>query len=169
MRRINRFLDTTARALELVLAFLFMSLFLVTMLNIVLRNVGGIAWFWIPAYMRFAFIWLVFLGIAVAYRRNEHLVVDFFLMRLGPTARRWTIRAIDAVLLPFFVVLLVYGAEVARVRMRIPFDTWQVPTGYAYMAVPVAATILLAFALERLVTNWRANSGDDETSRTSVP
>ncbi len=165
----TRFLDRIARALERLLAFLFMSLFLVTMLNIVLRNVGGIAWLWIPAYMRFAFIWLVFVGIAVAYRRHEHLVVDYFLMRLGPRARRWTTRAIDAALLPFFVVLLLYGWEVVRVRMRIPFDTWQVPTGYAYLAVPVAAFFLLAFGIERLLTNGRSSTDDEDTSRAAVP
>jgi TRAP-type C4-dicarboxylate transport system permease small subunit len=38
--------------------------------------------------------------------------------------------------------------------MRISFETWPVPTGYAYLAVPVSAAILLAFALERLATTW---------------
>ncbi len=152
MRRVTTFLDGVGRALETTLALLFVALFLVTMLNIVLRNLGGVAWLWIPAFSRLTFIWIVFLGLVVAYRRGDHLVVEAFVARLRPRARRAVELLIHALLLPFAVLLLVYGRELAIVRMRIRFDTWDWPTGWAYMAVPVAAAFLLAFVLERLAT-----------------
>ena len=152
MRRVGAFLDVIARALEIVLALLFVALFLVTMLNIVLRNVGGVAWMWIPALSRLTFIWIVFLGITVAYRRGDHLVVDALVKRLGGRARKAVTLVTHGLLLPFAVMLFVYGREIALVRMRVRFDTWHWPTGWAYMAVPFAAAILLAFVLERLVT-----------------
>lgn len=151
MRIVTRLLDAVAWLVEHALAVGFATLFAVTILNIVLRNVAGIAWLWIPGFSRLLFVWLVFLGVAAATRRSEHLVVDFFHQRMPPKLRRLATGAIDLVLLPFYGMLFVYGREVARVRMRIPFDTWQVPTGYAYLAVPVAAVILIAFTLERLM------------------
>ena len=154
MKNLKTFTDRFAHGLEFVLAALFMILFLVTMLNIVLRNIGGVTWLWIPGFMRLVFIWLVFLGITVAYRRGDHLIVDLFMKSLGPKGRSRLTLAIESAQLPFFALLLAFGIEVARVRMRISFETWQVPTGYAYLAVPVSAAILLAFALERLVTTW---------------
>jgi TRAP-type transport system small permease protein len=158
MRRLTAFLDGTARALEVVLALLFLALFLVTMLNIVLRNVGGVAWMWIPAFSRLTFVWIVFLGLALAYRRGDHLVVDVLLARLRGRARRAATLLIHAALIPFALMLLVYGRDVAAVRMRVRFDTWHWPTGWAYAAVPVAAAILLAFVVERLVITWQERS-----------
>jgi len=155
MRAIARALDGLSQGLEALMAAIFASLFLVTILNIFLRNVAGIAWMWIPGYMRLAFIWLVFLGIAAVVRRGEHLVVDVLQKSVRPRVRHATMLIIYVSVLPFYYVLLTYGIEVARVRMRIPFDTWAVPTGYAYMAVPVAALLLLAFTLERLVNTSR--------------
>lgn len=152
MKRITQLLDRFAWTLEHVLALGFMTLFAVTILNIVLRNVAGIAWLWIPGFSRLVFIWIVFLGIAAATRRGEHLVVDLLERRLAGRAKRGLLVAIHVALLPFYWMLLTYGLEVARVRMRIPFDTWRFPTGWAYMAVPVAAAILLAFSVERLVS-----------------
>lgn len=152
MKRITQFLDRFAWALEHLLALGFMSLFAVTILNIVLRNVAGIAWMWIPGFSRLVFIWIVFLGIAAATRRGEHLVVDLLERRLRGPARRGLLLTLHAAVLPFYWMLLDYGYEIAQVRMRVPFDTWRFPTGWAYMAVPVAAAILLAFTLERLVT-----------------
>lgn len=155
MRRLSAILDTAARALEIVLALLFLALFLVTMLNIVLRNVGGVAWMWIPAFSRLTFIWIVFLGLALAYRRSDHLVVDALVQRLSGRTRRLVSLGIHGLLVPFALMLVVYGRDVAAVRMRVRFDTWHWPTGWAYAAVPVAAAILLAFVLERLVTTWQ--------------
>ena len=152
MKRITHLLDRFAALLEYLLAAGFMALFAVTILNIVLRNVAGIAWLWIPAFSRFVFIWVVFLGIAAATRRNEHLVVDLLERRLTGRRRRGLLIAIHGALLPFYTMLLYYGANVAKVRMRIPFDTWRFPTGWAYLAVPVAAALLLVFTIERLVT-----------------
>jgi TRAP-type C4-dicarboxylate transport system permease small subunit len=148
--RASVFLDGLQRVLEYLLASLFIILFLATMLNIALRNLGGIAWVWIPGFTRFTFIWTVFLGIAIAYRRNEHLEVDFFLNSFPSRTRSLILLIVHVTMLVFFVILLYYGLEVAQARMRIPFDTWRVPTGYAYMAVPASAVLLLLFGIERI-------------------
>ncbi|MEX2543151.1 MAG: TRAP transporter small permease [Trueperaceae bacterium] len=147
----TRTIDYLTALLEWVMTLSFVALFLVNLLNIVLRNIAGIAWLWIPGFSRLVFIWLVFLGIAAAYRRAAHLDIDFFLLRMKPRVRLLTLMGINLVLIPFFVILLVYGLDVAQVRMRVPFDTWQVPTGYAYLAVPVCAVLLLLYCGERLV------------------
>ena len=155
MRALTRGLDAFAWFLEHVVALAFATLFAVVVLNIVLRNVAGIAWLWIPAVARLLFVWIVFLGVAAAVRRNEHLVVDFFQRRMPRRVQKAVVFGIHLASLPFFAMLLVYGLQVARVRMRIPFDTWQFPTGWAYMAVPVAAVILIVFTLDRLAsTIW---------------
>jgi TRAP-type transport system small permease protein len=159
MRFVKRALDAFAWLLEHVVALAFAALFAITVLNIVLRNVAGVAWLWIPAVSRLLFIWIVFLGIAAALRRNEHLVVDYFQRRMPPRLRKAVITGIHLVSLPFFAMLYVFGRDLARVRMRIPFDTWQIPTGWAYLAVPVAAVILIVFTLERLATTiWERRS-----------
>jgi TRAP-type C4-dicarboxylate transport system permease small subunit len=155
MRFVHRLLDVVASTIEAIMAALFASLFAVTILNIVLRNLAGIAWMWIPGFMRLAFIWLSFLGIAAVMRRGEHLVIDVLQRTLGARARRISLLLIHLSLLPFYGVLLVFGIEVTRVRMRVPFDTWAVPTGYAYLAVPVAAALLFAVTLGRRVITIR--------------
>jgi TRAP-type C4-dicarboxylate transport system permease small subunit len=57
---------------------------------------------------------------------------------------------IDLMTVIFLGVLVLKGIEVTKVRMRIPFDTWDFPTGYAYMAVPICAAIMIAATLIRM-------------------
>jgi len=57
---------------------------------------------------------------------------------------------IDLMTAIFLVVLVLKGIEVTKVRMRIPFDTWDLPTGYAYMAVPICGSIMIIVTLVRM-------------------
>jgi TRAP-type C4-dicarboxylate transport system permease small subunit len=129
---------------------LFLVLFLLNMLRIFLRYFLGVAWLWEPDFSRLLFIWIVFLGATVLYVGRGHLGVDYFLNRLQPRTRKRMHFVIDLVTIIFLVVLVLKGVEVTEVRMRIPFDTWDLPTGYAYMAVPICGAIMIAVTLVRM-------------------
>ena len=92
----------------------------------------GVAWLWEPDFSRLLFIWIVFIGATVLYVGKGHLVVDYFLNRMQLKTRERMHFVIDLVTTLFLFVLVLKGIEVTRVRMRIPFDTWDLPTGYAY-------------------------------------
>jgi TRAP-type C4-dicarboxylate transport system permease small subunit len=48
--------------------------------------------------------------------------------------------------------MLVWGLRIFRVRLDIPFDTWDFPTGWAYLAVPAAALLMIVFSGHSLLT-----------------
>jgi TRAP-type C4-dicarboxylate transport system permease small subunit len=50
----------------------------------------------------------------------------------------------------FLAVLVLKGIEITKVRMRIPFDTWDLPTGYAYVAIPICGTVMIMITLVRM-------------------
>jgi TRAP-type C4-dicarboxylate transport system permease small subunit len=137
-------------SLEWFAGTLFLALFLLNILRIVLRYFLGVAWLWEPDFSRLLFIWIVFIGATVLYVGKGHLVVDYFLNHMQPKTRERMHFVIDLVTVIFLVVLVLKGIEVTKVRMRIPFDTWDLPTGYAYMAVPICGAIMIIATLVRM-------------------
>jgi TRAP-type C4-dicarboxylate transport system permease small subunit len=77
-------------------------------------------------------------------------VVDYFLDRMKLNTRERTHFVIDLITAIFLIALVWKGIEVTKVRMRIPFDTWDLPTGYAYIAVPICGAIMMIVTLVRL-------------------
>lgn len=146
----NRVAEKTDQVLAWVAGVLFAALFLITVLNIVLRNLGGIAWLWIPTMIKFLFIWTIFTGTAVLYNRNDHLVMDYFSSKLAPRRKRVLGIVMNIVFLAFLGVLVVYGVIVVQIRMGIPFEMWRLPTGYAYLAVPVSGILMSFFCVNKL-------------------
>jgi TRAP-type C4-dicarboxylate transport system permease small subunit len=145
--------------LEWFVGVLFLLLFLLNMLRISLRYCFGIAWLWEPDFSRLLFVWIVFIGATVLYAAKGHLMVDYFLNQMSSKAREHMHLIIDAVTTIFLAVLLVKGIEVTRVRMGIPFDTWDLPTGYAYVAVPICSGVMMIVTLLRMAEYLSARRG----------
>jgi len=153
----DKICDQTQKALALLAGVLFSGVFVVTVINIVLRNVAGIAWLWIPGASRLMFIWTVFLGAAVLYYHNDHLLMDYFVARIAPQNKRKFDFVIHSLFLLFLGAMIVYGTEIARVRMRISFETWRFPTGVAYLAAPVASGFMALFGINKLRHIWKGD------------
>ena len=140
---LDAFVRKCCAVLEALAGVIFLTLFGLNILRIAMRYIAGAAWIWVPDLSRLLFIWVVFIGASVLVARNEHLVMDFFVTKLKPVAARRLGMVIRLAELAFFGVMLIGGVRIVDVRMRIPFDTWDFPTGWAYLAVPVCAVFMI--------------------------
>lgn len=147
----NKFLQRFESILTLITGYLFLAVLLITATNIMLRNVLGVSWLFMDGLQRLLFIWMVFTGTSVLYSRNEHLVMDFFSGKLSAKMSRSIDLIHNIMFMAFVVILIIYGIQITRVRMTIPFETWKLPTGYAYMAVPVNAAVMGLFCVDKLI------------------
>lgn len=86
LSRLHRFL---LQAETLLLATLLLSLILIAVTQIVMRNLAGGGLLWADAYTRISVLWLAMLGAMIGARRQSHLAMDAF-VRFLPA--RWKSR-----------------------------------------------------------------------------
>ncbi len=141
---------------KVVTTVLFISIFGLYVIQIVLRYIIGTTWLWAPDAIRLMFVWAVFLGASVLYAANGHLAVDALVTRFSETHQRLIAIFVELMALGFFAVVFFRGIEIAQKRMRIPFDTWDIPTGYAYAAVSVGAVLMFLIGIDRIADHIRA-------------
>ena len=158
MKRLSSQLDAI---LSSAIGMVLLGIFLLNMYQVGGRYLFGIGAVWIPDVTRFLFIWMVFLGTALMHMRGKHLVIDFVLLRL-PARLRWAVEGfIGFSMLGMAGVLTAAGWRIMRIRMDIPYTGWEVPTGYAYLSVPVAAMLIAVTNLVNLWGWWREGRGED--------
>ncbi|MGC5626697.1 TRAP transporter small permease [Georgenia sp. Z1344] len=127
---------------------LLLSLFVINVVQIGARPVMG-GWIWVNDLSRLLITWVIMIGASAAIGLREHLVVDFVVDRV-PAALRTACAYLTRVIeLLIGVVLLVSGAIVALDRMSIQYIQLGIPTGWAYLAVPVLGLFLVLFGLLR--------------------
>ncbi len=151
MPQLRRGID---RILSGVIGLALMVIFLLNMYQVGGRYLFGIGSAWIPDLTRLLFIWMVFLGTALMHQRKGHLVIDFVLLRFPPILRRLTETTINVAMLFIAGVLVMVGGRITRIRMEIPYTGLEIPTGYAYLAVPICGLLMLLTGTCDLWERW---------------
>jgi TRAP-type C4-dicarboxylate transport system permease small subunit len=106
---------------------------------------------WSEVSVRYALIWMVFLGIPTAFRQGAMVCVDLLYRRSGPRLRR----ALDAVILLTSLLLMAitlwFGADYAwRTRFQTIPGIESFAVSWAYAAMPVGAV----FSILAIVAQW---------------
>jgi len=150
---LSRVLGALDRVLSFALGAILISIFCLNLYQVGGRYLFGVGAVWIPDLTRLLFIWMVFLGTALMHQRKRHLVIDLLLLKFPGPARRLIEALIGLGMLGLTGVMAVVGWRIMEIRMDIPYTGLEIPTGYAYLAVPVAATLMALTSLANL-SEW---------------
>lgn len=158
------------RGLDTVLLWLAMAAFIVMMLSVLsqvlFRYVLEISVPWTEELARMLFVQSMLIGMALAIRRHEHIVVDFLLHRL-PHGLRTLLGLLYGLAILLLLLLLMTGAFSmiesnwdARL-VSLPF----VRVGYLYLGLVTCFALMAFYTALNLVERARSlRSGMDEPS-----
>jgi TRAP-type C4-dicarboxylate transport system permease small subunit len=150
-----RFLFKLDRWIERILRWF--SIGCLVMLAVVLSAVVFVRFFpiaklsWSDEAVEWAFAWLVFMGAAALWRRNEHFCVDALSCKLGQMRSGLFHSLVVGLLsLCFFVIFTYYGFLLtAAANDRSPILEWPRPIWYASM--PIAGVIMTGYCVQSVI------------------
>lgn len=124
-------------------ALLLVFTVVVTLVNVVMRYLIGASIVWADEAARMGFIWLTFVGAAVAVATGNHLAIDTLVEQAPRGLRRVLVVIANLGALAFFGLLIAGGYEQAASNMTQLSPALRVPLGYLYAAVPVSAVLMV--------------------------
>jgi len=120
------------------------------MFDIVTRTIGH-PWLWLQEVTSTLFIYAIFVGAAVATRRNDHLYLTAISDALHGTPRLIVEIVIRVVVLGVALCLIWFG----YINYLRGFGSFRLPSGTPiaslYAAIPLAGLLIGLFAIEQLV------------------
>ena len=148
--------------LDQVTLLLLTLLLLVVGAQIFARYVLNHSLFWSEELARYLFIYLVFLGAAIALRRDGHIQVSFFVDRLPPGVRRAVAVAGDVLLLAFAGTVLVQSVRLAAMVWTVPTAALLIPWTLVYLGILLGMAAMVVASLGAV---WRHLTGRPEAGR----
>lgn len=127
---------------QVVSASLLLFTVVVTLVNVTMRYVLAESIVWADEAARAGFIWLTFLGAALAVAGNAHLAIDTLVEQVPPPVRRVLVAFATAGALAFFALLLIGGYEQVVGNLAQLSPALRVPLGYLYAVVPISAVLM---------------------------
>jgi TRAP-type C4-dicarboxylate transport system permease small subunit len=122
--------------------------------DIVTRTIGR-PWLWLQEVTSAFFIYAIFVGTAVASRRNDHLYLTAIADALHGTPRLVIELATRLVVLGVALCMIYFG----WINFLRGFSSFRMPSmtpiATLYIAIPVSGVLVALFTIEQLVNGWR--------------
>ena len=152
----GRLFDAIDRAAELLVAAFLAVILLIALIQVGNRFVINSSLSWSEEAQIFGHIWIVFLGIPIALRRNSHLYIETYCDKLPARARLVFDVCVELLWGAFGVSLAVLGWMVASVAHMQESPGLEIPMSWPYGAMVVGGAYLTLVAARRLIEKlWR--------------
>jgi TRAP-type C4-dicarboxylate transport system permease small subunit len=136
-----------------VLALLLLAMIVLSTLQIVLRNLFGVGLLWVDPLLRYATLWIGFLGAAVAAAEGRHIQIDVFTHALPPGLRRISGRIVSLAAAATCAILFV--AAYRHLATEYTYDTrvfLDLPSWLLLAVIPLGLALLTYRFLDRAIT-----------------
>ena len=141
-----------SRCLEILTAVLLVVVVGLVSAQVVARYVFNASLTWSEEAARMTFVYLTFLGAALALGRNRNLKIDLFVGRLSRRARLRLDLSLHVLSLVFVLVVLAYSFPLLQRLYPTPTPALQWSMVAFYAGIPVGSLAMLVY----LVRNIRA-------------
>ncbi|MCM3584884.1 TRAP transporter small permease [Mesobacillus maritimus] len=141
--KIVKWLDKSFEELALIILSIFTVV--VIFLQVFMRYVVGDSLSWSEEIARYAFIWMIYLGVSYGVKKNKHLGVDAFLLLFEKKGQLIIGIIANLCFLVFAVVITYYGIDILS-RVTRESAAMQISLKWVY-AAPVVGMLLTSVRL----------------------
>jgi TRAP-type C4-dicarboxylate transport system permease small subunit len=157
---VARALDAIDRGVEVVVAAILGAMCVIGLLQVFNRFVLNASLSWSEEAQIFGHIWIVFLGIGIAYRRGAHLFVETFREKLPRAPGRAFDLLVELMWAAFALSMIILGWQVARVAALQESPGLEIPMSYPYYGMVLGGVYVAVVAVRRIGAWLRDPSGD---------
>ena len=127
--------------------------------NVVSRYTDWYRILWAEDVVKVLFLWIVFLGGALAVKYTAHVRMDMVSDRLPGRAGAIWGRVIHLSPLLVGAILVVLGVRFVEISMRRELPSLQISAGYFMTIIPVSGGLMILYALNGLRGTWAQRAG----------
>jgi len=122
--------------------------------DIVTRTIGH-PWLWLQEVTSTFFVYGIFIGAAVATRRNDHL----YLTAVSESLHGWARLTVETVIRLVVIAVALWMIYFGYINFLRGFGSFRMPSmtpiASLYAASPLSGALIALFAVEQLVNGWR--------------
>jgi TRAP-type C4-dicarboxylate transport system permease small subunit len=125
--------------------------------NILSRYTDWYRILWAEDVVKVLFLWVVFLGGAIAVKHDAHVRMSTLSDRLARTGRagRWWDLVIRLSPVIMGAILLVLGVRIVEISMRRELPTLEISAGYFNTIVPLSGALMIFYAVRSALRRGR--------------
>lgn len=150
MSRIAKFNDALFGGIESGIAVLLYGLTGAAFIQLAMRYLLKYSWAGIDELARLAFVWVVSIGGALAFRKKAHVGITFLSGKLSGRNKLYLELFVTLVLLAFMTIIAVAGIQMAQLGTMQLSEYLQISMAFFYLCIPVGAALSVLVFIEEI-------------------
>lgn len=132
---------------------MFALMTLVTLANVFGRFLFNSPIFWSAEMARYSFVWIIFLGAALAARNRSHIGMETLLNMLPPKGKAFLKAVIDCITIIFLFVFIIFSFIQAFNGIDTESSAMQISMLIPYLALPLGGVAMIVEVVRILISN----------------
>ncbi|MBE3126655.1 MAG: TRAP transporter small permease subunit, partial [Candidatus Atribacteria bacterium] len=147
----KKILDILSNMLLTISGILFLFIFIINVAGIICRTFLNFSLLWVTDASNISIAWMLALSMSAAIYKKIHLTIEIIRNKFPQKVKKVLEIVLTLIIIAFFINLIFSGWKTGIMKMSIDFTVLGIPTGYAFMALPVFAFFSAIFMTNRLV------------------
>lgn len=143
-------------------SLLMFSMAFLIFVQVVARYVFQDSLTWSEEIGRYIFVWMSFLGMAVAIKAKAHVALDILLKNVNYKMKK-IITCINAILVSCFAIGIIYsGCLLVDLGGRQRSAALELPMDMIYMIIPISGVLMLYFTISATIAYLKEQEADSQ-------
>lgn len=150
------------KGIESFLVVMMSVMFITVCLQVFFRYVLLKPLSWSEELARYCFVWLSFIGAAMALGQKLHFGIDYLVNKFPPRIRAGLALATNILVLIFCLVMVIYGYKTLATARYITSAGLYLRMDFVFSAIPAAGLIMIYFVLNHMFQDFMVMIGKRE-------
>ncbi len=159
---LSRITAVVNRIIEVCLAISFSMLIVIVFVGVIWRYVLHNPLVFVEELAVLIVCWFAFMGAAAAIREQDHLAIDFVVVKLPPVARKVAEILIATVMVVFLAIAGVAGVNTTINQFQVNSLILEYPRFLMYLPFPLFAAVMILYLIEFIVRMIRTKVRGNE-------
>lgn len=130
-------------------------LMLILSIGIISRFIFNFPLIWTYEFSIICFVWLIFMGMAYAFKSREHMKLTFITNSLHGRTKQFWIFLIDIVCIFFLICAVFAGISISISTWPQYYNTIPLRKGLFYLSMPISGTISIIHLINYLINEQK--------------
>lgn len=157
MKDLQRLFDQTQEYIVIVLIAICI---IVGTLQVLFRFLLHAPLAWSEEFIRYAFVWITFLGASLAVRENAHASITL-IVKVMPKVVQVTLNILSNLLcIAFSIIIIKEGIDVITMQLQTNqlSAALEIPVAYIFLSIPVGAAAMTVYYFKNIVNVLRKDT-----------
>ena len=153
MKEKGKFFKAIDKAEDICLVSMFVLMVAFIFLQVIMRFVFNNSLTWSEELGKFIFVWISWLGISIAERKNEHIKITLVTDRLSPKWRVVCEILASICMLLILGVIVYYGVQLVIFQQRVHYAGIKISTSWGYLSLVLGCGFMILRVIGGIIRN----------------